>query len=79
MDIKGEEGWKVLGDRYIYTTDMMYKIDRASPVAQMVNKHTCSAGDLGSIPGLGRSPGEGNWLPIPVFIDRLYFLGLQNH
>ena len=21
---------------------------------------TCSAGDLGSIPGLGRSPGEGN-------------------
>ena len=26
------------------------------------------AGDLGSIPGLGRSPGEGNgWLPTPVF------------
>ena len=27
----------------------------------------CGAGDLGSIPGLGRSPGEGNWLPTPVF------------
>ena len=27
----------------------------------------CSAGDLGSIPGLGRSPGEGERLPTPVF------------
>ena len=28
----------------------------------------CNAGDLGSIPGLGRSPGEGKgWLPTPVF------------
>ena len=25
---------------------------------------TCSAGDLGSIPGLGRSPGEGNGNPL---------------
>ena len=35
----------------------------------------CKAGDLGSIPGLGRSPGEGNsfpwrrkWQPTPVFL-----------
>ena len=27
----------------------------------------CNTGDLGSIPGLGRSPGEGNWLLTPVF------------
>ena len=27
----------------------------------------CNAGDLGSIPGLGRSPGEGSRLPTPVF------------
>ena len=27
----------------------------------------CSAGDPGSIPGLRRSPGEGNRLPTPVF------------
>ena len=27
-----------------------------------------SAGYLGSIPGLGRSPEEGNWLPTPVFL-----------
>ena len=25
---------------------------------------TCRAGDLGSIPGLGRSPGEGNGYPV---------------
>ena len=29
----------------------------------------CNAGDLGSIPGSGRSPGEGNgWLSTPVFL-----------
>ena len=27
----------------------------------------CSAGDLDSIPGLGRSPGEGKGYPSPVF------------
>ena len=26
-----------------------------------------SAGDLGSIPGLGRPPGEGNGYPTPIF------------
>ena len=31
----------------------------------------CNAGDLGSIPGLGRSPGEGNGYP-------LYYSGLEN-
>ena len=28
----------------------------------------CNAEDLGSIPGLGRSPGEGKWQPAPVFL-----------
>ena len=28
---------------------------------------TCNAGDLGSVPGLGRSPGEGKGLYSPVF------------
>ena len=27
----------------------------------------CNAGDLGSIPGLGRSPGEGNGYPLCRF------------
>ena len=34
-----------------------------------VGKETaCNAGDPGLIPGLGRSPGEGNRLPTPVFL-----------
>ena len=32
---------------------------------------TCNAGDLGSIPGLGRSPGEGKGYP-------LHYSGLEN-
>ena len=28
----------------------------------------CNAGDLGLIPGLGKSPGKGNGLPTPVFL-----------
>ena len=28
----------------------------------------CSAGDPGLIPGLGRFPGEREWLPTPIFL-----------
>ena len=30
----------------------------------MVKESACNAGDLGSVPGLGRSPGEGNGNPL---------------
>ena len=46
---------------------------RASLVAQSVKnppvmqKTACSVGDLGSIPGLGRSPGEGNGNTLQYF------------
>ena len=30
---------------------------------------TCNAGDPGLIPGLGRSPGEGNGYTLPVFLS----------
>ena len=33
-------------------------------VAQMVKASAFNVGDLGSIPGLGRSPGEGNGNPL---------------
>jgi len=36
----------------------------ASLVVQSVKKTACSAGDLGSIPGSGRSLGEGNGNPL---------------
>ncbi|CAI9168910.1 unnamed protein product [Rangifer tarandus platyrhynchus] len=44
----------------------MSRIDRASLVA-VGKESVCSAGEPSSIPGLGRSPGEGNGLPTPVF------------
>ena len=37
------------------------------PCGSGSKESTCNAGDLGSIPGLGRSPGEGIKLPTPVF------------
>ena len=41
---------------------------RGFPGGSAGKESACNAGDLGSIPGLGRSPGEGNgWLPTPVF------------
>ena len=37
------------------------------PCGSAGKEYTCNVGDLGSIPGLGRLPGEGERLPIPVF------------
>ena len=34
------------------------------PDGSNVKESACSAGDLGSIPGLGRTPGEGNGNPL---------------
>ena len=35
-----------------------------SLVAHMVKESACNAEDLGSVPGLGRSPGEGKGYPL---------------
>ena len=37
------------------------------PCGSAGRESTCNAGDLGSIPGLERSLGEGKGLPTPVF------------
>ena len=34
------------------------------PGSSLGKESACSAGDLGSIPGLGRFPGEGNGKPL---------------
>ena len=39
---------------------------------------TCSVGDLSSIPGLGRSPGEGNGYPLQYF-DLQYYMDCIVH
>ena len=49
----------------------MYEYIQASLVALVVKNLCANAGDKrdsGSIPGLGRSLGEGEWLPTPVFL-----------
>ena len=35
---------------------------------------TCSAGDVGSVPGLGRSPGEGNGCPLVILPWRILWM-----
>ena len=37
------------------------------PCGSAGKESTCNEGDLGSIPGLGRSPGEGKGYSTPVF------------
>ena len=34
------------------------------PYSSVSKESACNAGDTGSIPGLGRSPGEGNGNPL---------------
>ena len=43
---------------YLYTFNLGF------PGGSEVKASACSAGDLGSIPELGRSPGEGNGSPL---------------
>ena len=38
-----------------------------SPDSSVGKESACNAGGPGSIPGLGRSPGEENGYPTPVF------------
>ena len=44
-------------------------VDRGFPCGSDGKESACNAGDLDSIPGLGRSPGEGK-PPTPVFWPR---------
>ena len=37
------------------------------PDSSVDKESTCNAGDLGSIPGLGRCPGEGEGYPLQYF------------
>ena len=46
-------------------------LKRGFPYGSAGEESACNAGDLGSIPGLGRSPGEGKGYP-------LLYSGLEN-
>ena len=40
---------------------------------------TCNAGDLGSIPGLGRSPGRGNGNHSSIILSLIYLYEVGDH
>ena len=46
---------------------MVCSIFTGFPHSSVGKESACSAGDPGSIPGLGRSPGEGNGNPLQYF------------
>ena len=60
-----------LGTKEIKEKQKYKSTDQASLVAHLVKESSHNAGDLGLIPGLGRSPGEGKGYP-------LQYSGLEN-
>ena len=50
---------------YMYTYIYIYDF----PCGSVIKNQPANAEDLGSIPGLGRSPGEGNGNPISVLFS----------
>ena len=48
--------------RYFYT--ILFILFMGFPGGSVGKESTCNAGDLSSIPGLGRSPGEGEGYPL---------------
>ena len=42
----------------------LWRLTKGFPCGSASKESTCNAGDLGSIPGLGRSPGNGNGNPL---------------
>ena len=48
----------------MYSSFQEKKLPMLCPGGSEVKASTCSEGDLGSIPGSGKSPGEGNGNPL---------------
>ena len=47
---------------------MLLNGDKNFPGGSDLKESACNAGDLGSIPGLGRFPWRRAWQPTPVFL-----------
>ena len=56
-----ETGWKLLNKSKNKEQKNSMQVDKTTgfPCGSAGKESACNAGDLGSIPGLGRSPGEG--------------------
>ena len=50
-------------DKYLWNDDKV-RYHMGFPGSSAGKESACNVGDLGSIPGLGRSPGEGNGNPL---------------
>ena len=57
--------------QFLGQEDLLEKVFLGFPCDSADKESTCSVGDLGSIPGLGRSPREGKGYP-------LQYSGLEN-
>ena len=54
----------ISGKKYISLNNYTYIHIMGFPHGSAGKESTCNVGDLGSIPGLGISPGEGNGYPL---------------
>ena len=54
------------GERNLHLAGTFYVL--GFPGGTEVKASAWNMGDLGSIPGLGRSPGKGKWQPTPVLL-----------
>ena len=54
---------------YMYAYDSFHSM--AFPSSSDGKASTCNAGDLGSIPGWGRFPGEGSGNPLQYCLEKL--------
>ena len=62
---QGEAGiWKVEDTWCYLSKSFRAKLELGFPGGSEVKVSACNVGDLGSIPGSGRSPGEGNGNPL---------------
>ena len=66
---RAEKKWRqIKGGLRIRQKDMESTGDRWLPWWLSSKESTSNAGDMGSIPGLGRSPGRKTWQLTPVFL-----------
>ena len=77
-----QEILKIITKPVVYPLTRLYQIDEISwtnlqgmdfPGGSVVKNPSANTGDtedVGLIPGQGRSPGGGKWLPSPVFLPR---------
>ena len=59
--------WTFIGKVMSLLFNMLSRLVMTSLVDQRVKTSAYNVGDLGSIPGLGRSPGEGNGNPLQCY------------